>query len=266
MLHFKQDQLTVFQSALYKTTTAIIETDEAIILTDPNWLPEEVTQIKAYINNRLGHKQLYIILTHSDFDHLIGVGAFPNAKIIASDLLAHHENKDQIVKEMNDFDQTYYLTRDYTHQFPKVDEVIKTDGQQLQLGDTNLTFYLAPGHTKDGLFTLIEPQGIFLAGDYLSDVEFPFIEDSYSAYVNTMEKMATLLKQHTIHYLVPGHGHVTDDDSDMSDRLNGSTHYLKQLRVNPDQLENECRKRYPFFEAMKSSHVTNVKRATNEFD
>ncbi len=36
--------------------------------------------------------------------------------------------------------------------------------------------YNAPGHNDDGLFTIIEPFGLMLSGDYLCDVE-PFGKD-----------------------------------------------------------------------------------------
>ena len=36
MIQFKNDFLTVFESSLYKTTTAVVETSDAIIMTDPN--------------------------------------------------------------------------------------------------------------------------------------------------------------------------------------------------------------------------------------
>ena len=39
MLHFKNRSITVFQSALYKTTSAVIETKDLVLVTDPNWLP-----------------------------------------------------------------------------------------------------------------------------------------------------------------------------------------------------------------------------------
>jgi hypothetical protein len=41
---------------------------------------------------------------------------------------------------------------------PKLDIVIHEDGHELKLGDTTLTFFLALGHTADGLIT--DQQGV----------------------------------------------------------------------------------------------------------
>src|SRR5699024_5323086 len=151
-----------------------------------NWLPEEVERIRRYVDSiKNNRKQLYLILTHSDFDHIIGSGAFPEAKVIASRELRENQHKEDVIEEIRQFDQDYYLQRNYTPTYPEVDYVIEEDGQTLDLDTCILTFYQAPGHTSDGIFTVIEPFGIFLAGDYLSDVEFPFITSNYTDYVQT---------------------------------------------------------------------------------
>ncbi|MDZ7834980.1 MAG: hypothetical protein U5K84_06225 [Alkalibacterium sp.] len=66
--------------------------------------------------------------------------------------------------------------------------MISKDGETLQLGELMLTFYLAPGHTEDGLYTIDRTGRHFSFGDYLSDVEFPFITTSYKDYKKTTRK------------------------------------------------------------------------------
>jgi hydroxyacylglutathione hydrolase len=178
-VYYERDNIAVFQSELYMTTSAIVQTDDLLIMTDPNWLPSEVEAIRKYVDEKIGNKQLYIIYTHSDFDHIIGSGAFPEAKVIATEELQNNVHKEETINKIHKFDQGYYLRRNYEPQYPSVDYVISKDGQTLDLGQISLTFYKAPGHTQDSLFTVIEPFGIFLSGDYLSDVEFPFIFSSY---------------------------------------------------------------------------------------
>ncbi|CAN7513074.1 MBL fold metallo-hydrolase [Rossellomorea sp. LjRoot5] len=161
MIHFKNDHLTVFQSSLYQTTSAILQKNDVMVMTDPNWLPHEVQAIREYVDRELGDKKLYIIYTHSDFDHIIGSGAFPEAKVIASEELKAHAHKKEIMQKVSEFDQRYYIKRDYEPHYPSVDHAISHDGERLELGSLSLTFYKAPGHTHDGLFTIIEPLGIF---------------------------------------------------------------------------------------------------------
>lgn len=266
MIHYKRNNLTVFQSALYQTTSAIIESEEAMIVTDPTWLPYEIEEIKQYINECIGRRQLYIIFTHSDFDHIIGSGAFPDAKVIASESFQDNARKDEILKEIQNFDQAYYVDRDYVVDYPTVDRVIKEDREKLVLGDMTLVFYKAPGHTEDGLFTVIEPLGLFLSGDYLSDVEFPFITSSYRDYVTTVDKARWILDHKDIRIHVPGHGSVTESKKEIRDRLTFSEEYLKRLGENDRTQEQELKDKYRFFEGMKNSHQVNREIAERELE
>lgn len=264
MIQFQEKNITVFQSALYKTSTAIIQSDEIMIMTDPNWLPNEITNIRTFIDEQLGSKELYIIYTHSDFDHIIGSGPFPEAKVIASEELKQNPDKEKIMETIHQFDQGYYLDRNYVTTYPEVDISIKKETEILSLGDLSLTFYKAPGHTHDSLFTVIEPYGIFLPGDYLSDVEFPFIFDSYHEYVNTMNKALQIMKNFNIKYLIPGHGSTTKDKQEMLNRITFSSYYLQQLLHDHNDLENQCQAKYRFFDGMKDIHIDNKQKAEEE--
>ena len=93
----------------------------------------------------------------------------------------------------------------YAIEFPQVDHIIKSDGQEIQLEDCTLSFFLAPGHNSDGIFTFIEPGGILIAGDYLSDVEFPYIYHSGDDYVKSLKKIEFLLGEKKVKVLIPGH-------------------------------------------------------------
>ncbi|MFJ8067010.1 MBL fold metallo-hydrolase [Psychrobacillus sp. NPDC096426] len=264
MVQYENETIKVFQSSLYLTTSAVIELDDAIVLTDPNWLPQEVEEIKAYVNQVRKNRQLYIIYTHSDFDHIIGSGAFPDAIVIASRKLSENKHKVDAMNQVHTFDQKYYLQRNYKPTYPKVNYIVSEDGQELVLGTSTLTFYLAPGHTDDGLFTVIEPAGIFLSGDYLSDVEFPFIFDSYLEYVQSMRKANDIFAKHTISLHVPGHGHTTENKVEMQNRLKFSQEYLEQLLVHQENMEEILQERYIFYEGMKHIHQDNKKLALKE--
>ncbi len=261
MIQFKDKNLTVFQSALYKTTTAVIDTEEALIMTDPNWLPEEVQEIRNYISQHIGNKKLYTIYTHSDFDHIIGASAFPEAYVVASEEFSNNEHKEEIKKQIEEFDQKYYIYRNYTPAYPNVDYQVVNDGETLQIGNVTLYFYKSPGHTSDGIFTVIEPYGIFLSGDYLSDVEFPFIFSGYRDYVSTVDKGIRIFKEHPIYYHVPGHGTTTVDRKEITRRVEISRYYLEQLGKGNEQLEEFCQKEYDFFEGMRDIHESNKAKA-----
>lgn len=261
MRQFDQGQLTVFQSVLYQTTTAVIKTKEAVIVTDPNWLPNEIGEIKAYIESIIENRKLYIIFTHSDYDHIIAAGAFPNATTIASEAFVNRINKEEVLEQIRQFDAQYYIERDYPIIYPPIDIVIKEDGQVLELQDLTCRFYLSPGHTSDGLFTVVEPFGILLAGDYLSDVEFPFIED-YEAYLATIQKVQTIISEKDVEVLVPGHGTTTDNLDEIQKRIDVSLLYLNNLADGSTD-ETELQKLYPFYKGLQEMHELN-KKAVNK--
>lgn len=262
MIQLQNESCTVFQSCLYKTTSTVLDLKDALILVDPNWLPDEIEEIATYVNSIIKDRPLYMMYTHSDFDHIIASGAFLNATVIASQAFHNNPYKERSIEDIKKFDDKYYIARNYKPTYPNVDIVIEKDGQKLKLGNSVLTFYLAPGHTKDGLFTIVEPAGIFLSGDYLSDVEFPFIYSSYEDYVLTVKKVQKMMVKHTLHIHIPGHGNVTEDMNELQARVNQSMHYLEMLRTNPDESIIYIKENYPFFNSMLQTHEENIKMAT----
>ncbi|MDX8362614.1 MBL fold metallo-hydrolase [Cytobacillus sp. IB215316] len=270
MIIYKNQYITVFQSALFQTTSTVIILPEFVLVVDPTWLPAEVEQIKEYVYRNKGDRKLYLLFTHSDWDHIIGYGAFPDATIIASFELVNkdHKEKVRILEQIYSFDDRNYIERGYEITYPKVNHVIQVDGEQLTIEGTTLTFYKAQGHTDCGLFTVIEPLGIFLAGDYLSDCEFPLIYHSSKAYELTLNKVDGILEQHDIKLMIPGHGAVTEDKSIIKQRKLESMTYIKQLRAllqenNKEQIEKMIEK-YRFPRMMKDFHKENQQLLSRE--
>ena len=261
-IQYKTPQLTVFESALFRTTSTLVETDDLILLVDPNWLPIEIEHIQFALSKKSSTKPLFLLFTHSDYDHIIGYRAFENAKIIASQAFVDNKNKASILQQINDWDDENYIKRSYPIEYPEVDILIKTDGQQLQIGQTTLTFYLAPGHNIDGIFTLLAPLGIWIAGDYLSNIEFPYIYHSSLEYEKTLAKVQPILINHRPQILVTGHGDVALSTKEILQRQADSFAYIKALRQS---IENEqifdfdhLMKAYNFPKIMKQFHDGNA--------
>lgn len=266
LIKYKTKNITVFQSVLYKTTSLVVRTDDCIIIVDPNLLPTEVYEIREYVDKIKGDLPIYLIFTHSDWDHIIGYGIFQDAQVIASRTFQQRTDKEAVLQQIASFDNQYYLDRDYPLLYPKVDIEVVEDGQELQIGETKLVFYLAPGHTEDGIFTIVEPFGIWIAGDYLSDVEFPFIYDNSEKYEKTLSKTNLILTSFHINLLVPGHGHPTNIKEEILFRKVLSYRYIQELRKaiqnNEDHLfliENY------FYKADQiKEHEENYKQIKNE--
>ncbi|TCS93138.1 MBL fold metallo-hydrolase [Hazenella coriacea] len=269
-ISYRSEQVIIFQSPLYQTNSTIVITNDIVLVVDPTWLPHEVDEIHDEVERIRENRQLVLLFTHSDFDHILGAGAFPEATTIAHQLFNQFSEvkKAEILDTIQQFDQKYYLERTYPNLFPQVDHPISKDGQTIRFGQTTLTFYQTPGHTPDGVFCIVEPLGIWIAGDYLSDVEFPFIYDSFSAYQKTLIKAEIILKQHSIRLLVPGHGQFTTDPNEMNHRCEQSKAYLKLLthavKTNQLHLLDQELKHYRFRSGLISSHESNIQLIKKE--
>ena len=57
MIIYQDTQLTIFQSDLYQTNTALIDLGSFILLVDPNWLLREVHFICDYVEKNHNGKQ-----------------------------------------------------------------------------------------------------------------------------------------------------------------------------------------------------------------
>ncbi len=239
MIRYQNDTLTLFESALFRTTTTVFHNEDLILLVDPNWLPQEVVEIRNYVKQLRDDRPFYLLFTHSDYDHIIAYEAFPDAQVIATQSLAETTEQAPILKQIRDFDESYYLTRDYSITYPKVDYQVRENGQSLLVGNTRLTFYLAPGHNADGMFTVIEPAGIWIVGDYWSNIEFPYVYHSFAEYRQTIGLLPTLAEKHAFQCLIPGHGDRTEEWEEVLRRQAESLAYL-------DQLEKCLRENSPF--------------------
>lgn len=228
-IQYQDKKLSIFESALYRTTTTLISAPKFNLLVDPNWFPHEIESIREYLNS-LGDKPLILLFTHSDYDHILAYKAFKADVVIASQKFADHPDKEKNLRLIREFDDKYYIRRDYPIEYPKIDYLVKEEGQELSLGNCRLVFYLAPGHTTDGIFTIVEPFGYFIAGDYLSNVEFPFIYDSSQAYLTTLRKVDLLLREHKIERMIPGHGDFARNTYEVQLRMQKSIEYIEALR------------------------------------
>jgi hydroxyacylglutathione hydrolase len=130
------------------------------------------------------------------------------------------------------------------------------------IGSQTAQFYQAPGHNPDGLITFLEKEGILIAGDYLSNLEFPFIEDSLRLYRQTLDKFDQILDKQQVRILVTGHGDHTTDVNEMHCRIQVSRSYLDSLEafVRSDKLIDldHLSAQYPFFSGFKEFHQANI--------
>jgi len=228
-IQYQDQHTTIFESALYRTTCALIERANHYLLVDPNWLPLEVEFIAQATAKIDENKQPFLLFTQSDYDHIIAYERFAlSAKIIASQAFVNHPNPEKELKVIREFDEEYYIQRDYNISYPKVDLVINGE-EKRPLGNDLYHFLPANGHNRDGILTFHEELGVLILGDYLSNLEFPFIYESLAAYRATLNRIDGLLKKENVKLLITGHGDCTKDKKEMQKRLEQSKNYLNHL-------------------------------------
>ena len=267
-IQFQNDSITIFESALYQTTSTVIQHPNFVLIVDPNWLPIEIEAIQNFVKKIQNSRPIYLLFTHSDYDHIIGYQAFPNAKIIASKAFQEQPQKDKIIQQILDFDDENYITRSYPIEFPKVDIITSVDQEKIMIEGVEFVFYQALGHNDDGIFTIIPSLNIFLCGDYLCDVEFPFIYLSGLEYLETLKKADQIINQYELEFLIAGHGNFSKTKSEMLTRVNDSKKYIEDLifsiKNNSTFDLDSFLEKYNYPKGMRSSHFKNIEILRNE--
>ncbi|WP_116125818.1 MBL fold metallo-hydrolase [Lewinella sp. IMCC34183] len=229
----------LFESALFQTVSLLITGPDHLLLVDPTWLPGEVEEIAAAAGELAAGRERYLLFTHSDYDHIIGYGRFPGYRTLASAAFVANPEPDDPLRQIREFDDAYYVTRPYPTEYPRIDIPLPAAETNRRLGSDDYVFYPAPGHNPDGVITLNRTRGILAVGDYLSNVEFPYVYHSVAEYRATLDRLETIIESGVVRTLVPGHGDSTDDPAEMRRRLTESRAYL-------DELEESIRRGTPF--------------------
>jgi hydroxyacylglutathione hydrolase len=266
MIHYQTKSVTVFQSRMFQLNSTVVQTDDLVLIVDPGYFPDEIEEIRQFVDSIKGNKPIYLFLTHSDYDHIVGFGAFPDAKTIASRAFVESPFREKQLEDTIRYDDEFYIKRPYLLEYPRIDFVIDGGGK-VEAGDTRILFYSGIGHNNDGLIAAIEPLNILIAGDYLSDIEFPFIYHSFEEYNQTIRVLEGLQLRLSNLTLIPGHGNVTNDEPEVNKRITDSKEYLEILEKNLDDETFEkymADKNYHFKTALRRRHRDNIEQLRNE--
>ncbi len=196
-------QIQVGKMANFTYIIADEDTGDAAMMIDPSWDLDEIFNILK----KNGWKALYIINTHTHFDHVLGndqVATITGAKII------QHENSD--------------LEKD----------IAIKDGDTIQLGNIKIKVMYTPGHSKDSMCLVLD-DAIF-TGDTLfvgncGRTDLPG-SDPIEMYNSLFNRLAKLDEKLTIY---PGHDYGASPTSTIGHEK--KTNYVLQPRSKQEFLQ-----------------------------
>jgi glyoxylase-like metal-dependent hydrolase (beta-lactamase superfamily II) len=224
----------VVTSGFWQTNAIALRAGDEAVLIDSPYLPDELDALPSLLAGA-GFEPDGLLATHADFDHLLGRLAFPGMTLGLGESSVEYLQRSPGAPQraLRRYDDRFYVTRPAPLALGQV-QALPVPGH-VELGDRELELHPAEGHTPDGMALFDRAQGILVVGDYLSDVEIPWISEggSLADYRATLARLAPLVEEATT--VVPGHGAPHDRETTLR-LLDEDVDYLDALERGEEQL------------------------------
>lgn len=189
-----------FEASLWRTTSLLVRAEGESLVVDPAISANEVARIGDRALE-LGAPVRHVLITHDHWDHVCGIGGFPEAVAAMGEETAETVTSGAAAESVREAADVYdvvvpgSLRVDLT--FPR--------GSAVALGPFVLETFPLVGHSTDGSGFRLREAGLLIVGDHLSAVEFPFVT-SPAAYRITLAGLIEMLRADPPETVVPGHG------------------------------------------------------------
>ena len=217
-------------------------------------LPDELDALAALVEQAGFPLPSGLLATHGDWDHVLGRLAFPGIALGCSESTAERlrASPGEAQRELRAFDKDLLIERPRPLALGSV-QALPVPGR-CSLGDRELELHPADGHTPDGMAIVIPWARVLVAGDYLSTVELPMLNDGGDpeVYLATLERLRAVIGG--VEHVVPGHGPVLDSAAALA-ALEEDVAYLQALRERGADVELPAGRRS---KAQRSIHAENV--------
>jgi glyoxylase-like metal-dependent hydrolase (beta-lactamase superfamily II) len=247
------EDVVVAVGAIWKTTCTLVRGGEEAFLIDSPILPDELDALPA-LAQQAGFAVAGLLVTHADWDHLLGRYAFPQASIGCGETTAARlaAEPGAAQRELRDFDEEHLIDRPGPLSLPGVQALVVPG--YCEVGDRELELHPADGHTADGTAVWIPWAQVLVCGDYLSPGAIPELSPggSVDAYLATLRRLAPLVEQADA--VVPGHGDPLDAPRAAA-ILREDVAYLEALRSDGVDADLPLARRNP---ANRKIHAYNV--------
>lgn len=224
----------VVTSGFWQTNAIALRVGEEAVLIDSPYLPDELDALPGLLAGA-GFEPDGLLATHADFDHLLGRLAFPGMTLGLAESSVERLQREpgEAQRELRQYDAEFYVSRPVPLALGQV-QALPVPGH-VEIGDRELELHPAEGHTPDGMALFDRAQGLLIVGDYLSDVEIPWISEggSLADYRATLARLAPLVEEAST--VVPGHGAPHDRETTLR-LLDEDVDYLDALERGDEQL------------------------------
>jgi hydroxyacylglutathione hydrolase len=189
-----------FEGFLWKTTSLLVVAEGESLAVDPAISVEEVAGIGRRAVE-LGAPVRQVLITHGDWDHVCGIGGFPDADVAMGEETGEKVASGRADESVRRAVEHYGFVPAGS---PRVDRTFRR-GVAVGLGPFVVETFPLIGHTDDGTGFRLRDRGLLIVGDYLSAEEFPFAT-SPAAYRITLAGLIDMLREDPPETVVPGHG------------------------------------------------------------
>ena len=217
----------VVTSRFWQTTATAVRASGECLLIDSPYFPDEL-ELLPMLLEQAGFTPVGLLATHADWDHLLGRFAFPQMSLGVGQSTGERLRAEPgaAQRELRDADSEYYVRRPSPLSLGSY-QVLPVPGR-MQVGDAEIELHPTGGHTVDGVAFMARSASLLVVGDYLSDVEIPWISPggSIGEYRATLARLAALVEE--VEAIVPGHGaphdrrralEILDEDLEYLDAL-----------------------------------------------
>ena len=243
-------------SGFWRTTCTALRADGEAFLIDSPVLPAELEALPSLLAQAAFPAVQGLLVTHADWDHLLGRYAFPDASIGCGESTAQRLRSEPgaAQRELRAFDDEHYVERPGPLGLAGA-QPLPVPGQ-CELGNRALELHPTPGHTADGMAILAPWADLLCCGDYLSPVEIPWLSPggSPAAYRETLERLHGLVER--VRTVVAGHGSPLSREEALA-VLEADRAYLDALEHEGATASLPEGRRSP---AQRKIHAENVER------
>jgi hydroxyacylglutathione hydrolase len=251
---------TWWPSTLYQTTTLELRRAGERLLVDPGISPWEIEEVVTASTMQVTQ----VLVTHSDWDHVMALGMLPDAHVTASSAAAGRI-RSGVAREEIERETAAFLVSHRAIERLHVEQEVDPPAE-VRMGPWLGVCRPGPGHTDDGLIVSLPDEHLLVVGDYLSGLEIPGVYDSVAAYKTTLETLVSVIERERPLYVVVGHGkpHTSDEALRIAEEDIG---YLEAILAYaeagcpPDHAAQIAIPERPAGAADRTMHAANVARA-----